>query len=498
MHLRLVINNTDDLSGGYSAIRDFNESGGIIGAADIADWQIVDRDGSIAPNHACIHYIDHQFCLESLVVDGLSINGAKAHLPVGEQIQITDGDTIKIGKFSVTAFVEMTLNEADRLETRGERWAKRFVSVGTLVDQQEDEDITAQNFFESKAMNNGGSIKMRETVKRAQDVDPINLIEESVDSRSTHEMDPVKLFDKVEKADKNYMASKIGDLIDVQPEDAGFAEIPDDLQPGSAYMNMPKVRGEKMSGQTSSKTQNDDDLDSYLEKLAGAAVTNAENHHNIGDVFTRDRYLADVSVENGTEELVDHVLLRPLCAALGLPIQKMSVPQANRLMGDVGEALKAAISGLMESYQRELSDKSHLAETHLHAIEDNPLRLKKSVEEVIQDLLLVRSPVHLSARAAIEESLQLIQYHQKANEKAVEEALDMVLRSLGPVALAKRFKKYKGHAPRAGDLDAWHWEMYQHYYKEMRSEQQGGLSRMFWEVYSQVYDRQMREQTLEG
>ncbi|UXM95234.1 type VI secretion system-associated FHA domain protein TagH [Bartonella sp. HY329] len=498
MHLRLVVNNTDDLSGGYSAIKDFNERGGSIGASDAADWQIVDREGSIAPDHAHIHFIDNQFCLEAVVAGGLSVNGAKAFLPLGEQIQITDGDTLKIGKFLVTAFVEMTINEADQLETRGERWAKRFVSVGTLVDQQENEDITAQNFFESKAMNNGGNIKMRETMKRVQDVDPINLIEESIDSRSTFERDPVKLFDKVEKAEKNYTASKIGDLIDVQPEEPGFAEIPDDLQPGSAYMNMPKVRGEKMSGQTSSKTNNSDDLDSYLERLANAAITDAEKQQNIGDVFTRDRYLADVTLENGSEELVDHVLLRPLCAALGLPIQKMSVPQANRLMSDVGDALKAAISGLMESYQRELSDKSHLAETHLHAIEDNPLRLDKSVEEVIQDLLLVRSPVHLSARAAIEESLQLIQYHQKANEKAVEEALDMVLRALGPVALAKRFKKYKGHAPRVGDLDAWHWEMYQHYYKEMRSEQQGGLSRMFWEVYSQVYDRQMREQTLES
>jgi type VI secretion system protein ImpI len=85
-----------------------------------------------------------------------------------------------------------------------------------------------------------------------------------------------------------------------------------------------------------------------------------------------------------------------------------------------------------------------------------------------------------------------------ASEKATDAALDAVLRALAPLALARRFLKYKGHAPRTGDLDAWHWRMYQHYYGELSSDRQGGLSRMFREVFRQVYDREMRAHALES
>ena len=134
----------------------------------------------------------------------------------------------------------------------------------------------------------------------------------------------------------------------------------------------------------------------------------------------------------------------------------------------------------------------------LHAIEDNPLRLAQSPEEAMQDLFLVRSPVHLSASSAVGESLKMLGHHQDACEKAIEAALEAVLRALAPVALARRFMKYKGHTPRTGDLDAWHWGMYQHYYSELSSDRQGGLSRMFWEVFRQVYDREMRARTIES
>ena len=64
--------------------------------------------------------------------------------------------------------------------------------------------------------------------------------------------------------------------------------------------------------------------------------------------------------------------------------------------------------------------------------------------------------------------------------------------------LSRRFSRYKGHAPKTGDADAWHWQMYQHYYSEMKSDRQRGLGRMFWEIFRQVYDREMRSKTLES
>lgn len=503
MRLRLVVHNTDDLAGGYRAVCEFDETGGIIGSSMDCDWQLGDRKGSVFAHHAAIEFVDKQFCLHTDHEKALKINNSKAFIKPGQKMQLTDGDQICIGRFEISSFVEMTLDESDEISSRGERWARRFVSLGSLVDHNEEE-VNAQNLFESKPLRRKGNIELYERMQQAQQVDPVDLIEEQYESRSTFLKDPVALIERELQAEKTGMATKIGNIINLGPEhDHKTAAIPDDLQPGSAYMPLPAVKrpaGGEDSMQPAAGRPQGEDRDSYLEKLAlGARAAQDTNHAGVADIAVRDRYLNDIDMEEvAQDQLVDHVVLRPLCIALGLPIQSMSVPKANQLAKDIGDAFRAAVEGLMRVQQKNLADKSYLPQTHLHAIEDNPLRLDKSADEVIKDLLLVKSPVHLSAEAAIAESLELIRHHQQSSETAAEEALDAVLRALSPAALAKRFKKYKGHAPRAGNLDAWHWEMYQHYYNEIRSVQQGGLSRMFWEIYRQVYDREMRNLTLEG
>ena len=82
--------------------------------------------------------------------------------------------------------------------------------------------------------------------------------------------------------------------------------------------------------------------------------------------------------------------------------------------------------------------------------------------------------------------------------EAINAALGAVLAALAPDQLSRRFARYKGHAPRVGDQDAWHWQMYRHYYEEMKSDRQRGLTRMFWEIFRQVYDREMRSKALAG
>lgn len=516
MQLTLVVNNTDELDGGTKATAIFNEDGGVIGSLESANWVLSDRQGSVQPHHLSVHHIDGQFCLEANSGARVFVNGASTPVASGEMFQVTDGDTLQVGNFMINAYVTASAEEVDHSVTNGEAWAKRFVSVGTLVGDYQEQQISSQNLFDSEVMRRDNGGELRERLMRARKTDPIEMLEEQTSTRSTNLKDPIAALEREQKAESNIMASKVGEVLNIEPEEAHFVEVPDDLQPGSAYVAPPVIREavsyseaeyqdaeyskpKKRASKASSKSVTSDDMDSYLEMLARSAKNPAsEETRRVTDASVRDAYLGEMDDDElPEEELVDHVVLRPLCNALGLNIRELSMPQANRLAKDIGAALKAAISGLMDAHKRELSDKSHLAETHLHAIEDNPLRLDQSIEGAIKDLFLVQSPVHLSAEAAISESLELLQHHRAASEVATEAALDAILKALSPLALAKRFMKYKGHAPRSGDLDAWHWNMYQHYYAEMRSDQQGGLSRMFWEVYRQVYDREMRQRTME-
>ena len=237
----------------------------------------------------------------------------------------------------------------------------------------------------------------------------------------------------------------------------------------------------------------DPEMDSYLETL-----TNSGGQEMlVSDIQETESWHGSVGLsESGEGEMVDHVVLRPLLSALGLSVGEMSIPEANRITQEIGAALKTAITGLMTIHAQQWEDRSSMNDTHLHPVEDNPIRLAQSPEQAILDLLLVQSPVHLNAPSAIEESLMQIELHEKASRIAADEALEAVLLGLSPQNLAKRFARYKGHAPRVGNLNSWHWEMYEHYYSEMRSDRQRGLTRMFWEVFRQVYDREMRSHQL--
>jgi len=518
MQLRLIVNNTSDLSGSTVATAAFDERGGLIGSKEAADWVLSDRQGSILPEHGRIYHLDGQFCLEAQADDSIYINGAKMPMEAGEMVQLSDGDHLQFGLFSLQAYVSSG-QEAEKGDDtpHGDRdsagFGQRFAPVAALIS--DDETQAHHSLFHDDSMRHEVA-DLHQRLELANKRDPIEMMEESSSSRTTMARDPIAALERDRQAEKMHMTSKIGDVLHAEVEEAHFVEVPDDLMPGSTYVSAPVVRSNEGSGDyaTPNKPQKSqqnakNDMDSYLEMLARTAKSpssqqNAEHivydeeGEAVPDAYLRDSYLG--ALEEGEDmgsELVDHVVLRPLLAALGLDIRQMSMPQANRLAGDIGAALKTAIAGLMQTHRQELADKSHLAETHLHAIEDNPLRLDQSVDAAIKDLFLVQSPVHLSAQAAIEESLELLRHHRSASEVATETALATILQALSPLALARRFMKYKGHAPRSGDLDAWHWKMYQHYYAEMRSDQQGGLSRMFWEVYRQIYDREMRQRTME-
>jgi len=541
MQLQLIVNNVNDLDGTAGSSAVFGVGGGLIGSSGDADWTLTDRQGTVLGQHLSVHHLDGQFCLHVLPGALVYVNGSTSPVRAGEFFQVADGDEIKVGIFTLTAYVNLEGQDRQSQDTQGEAWARRFASVGNLVGGDDHQAISSAALFESPLMQRTGSA-LQTRLDEASRKDPIEMMETRKSTRTTNEKDPIAVFEREQKTEaRAMMTSKVGEILNIEPEEAHYVELPDDLQPGSSYVPMPQAQSfgketfeenfdyeddthsparqqpPPLSG-ASKRPLDNEDVDSYLTMLAQAAKTPArvgsssdfqadngapyeDDWQRMADAGHRDSYLGQITQgevindENDGDGLIDHVVLRPLCAALGLNIAQMSQPQANRLAHDIGAALKAAVSGLMSAYQREISNKSHLAETHLHAIEDNPLRLDVSVEAAIRDMFLIQSPVHLSAPAAISESLELLSHHRAASEVATEKALEAILHALSPLALARRFMKYKGHAPRAGNLDAWHWTMYQHYYAEMRSDKQGGLSRMFWEVHRQIYDREMRRRT---
>ncbi|MFQ2386480.1 type VI secretion system-associated FHA domain protein TagH [Aeromonas dhakensis] len=188
---------------------------------------------------------------------------------------------------------------------------------------------------------------------------------------------------------------------------------------------------------------------------------------------------------------VDHVALTPLMRGLGQPLQLQDTQQAHDMLEEMGKTVRAIVEGLLALQ----TEQAALADKHLRPIEDNPLRLGLDYDETLAVLFAEqKSPVHLSAPAAVAESLHNVRIHHVANQQAIGAALDSILQAFSPEALIGRFGQYRrSGAPGMAD-EGWAWNMYQHYYRELTSARQQGFAKLFHQVYAQAYDQAVRQQ----
>ncbi|HDX8376101.1 type VI secretion system-associated FHA domain protein TagH [Aeromonas dhakensis] len=188
---------------------------------------------------------------------------------------------------------------------------------------------------------------------------------------------------------------------------------------------------------------------------------------------------------------VDHVALTPLMRGLGQPLQLQDTQQAHDMLEEMGKTVRAMVEGLLQLQ----TEQAALADKHLRPIEDNPLRLGLDYDETLAVLFAEqKSPVHLSAPAAVAESLNNVRIHHVANQQAIGAALDSILQAFSPEALIGRFEQYRrSGAPGMAD-EGWAWNMYQHYYRELTSARQQGFDKLFHQVYAQAYDQAVRQQ----
>lgn len=185
-----------------------------------------------------------------------------------------------------------------------------------------------------------------------------------------------------------------------------------------------------------------------------------------------------------------HVAITPLMRGFDAQLPIRNSQEANDFLEEVGKTLKATIEGLLalQRSQHGLRDK------HLRPIEDNPLRLNMDYDTTLSLLFAdQKSPVHLSAPAAVAESLHNLRLHHQANQQAITQALNTMLEAFSPERLMTRFMHYLRSNERQDRDSAWAWEMYKNYYQELSSSRQQGFEKLFGEVYEQAYDQALRQ-----
>lgn len=183
------------------------------------------------------------------------------------------------------------------------------------------------------------------------------------------------------------------------------------------------------------------------------------------------------------------VSLSPLLKGVGADIRLQNSQDVYNFMAEMGLSLRRTIEGLMKLHHTQ----NLFERKQLLPIEDNPLKLNLSYEKTINTMYGEdSSPVHLAPSSAIEESLNNICLHNKANQIATLEALGALLTAFSPENLSKRFLRYRRASEPQKPDNAWFWQMYRNYYQELVSDRQHGLDKLFKEVYEQTYDYELR------
>lgn len=207
----------------------------------------------------------------------------------------------------------------------------------------------------------------------------------------------------------------------------------------------------------------------------------------------RERQRMPESSRNPQEVSRQHISGAPILRGLDADIDFADSDEMRLFLEEAGQTLKATVEGLLALHQGENSRHQALR-TRLQPIEDNPLRLANEYPDTIQTLFAAkRSPVHLSAPAAVRESLESLNHHQQATREAIREALEAILHAFSPEALLRRFHGYRRGLQDNEDEGRWAWDMYQHYYRELKSSRQQGFERLFQEVFDQAYDQHLRQ-----
>lgn len=445
--IALVVTNPERLRLGTLPRHNFDRHGGVLGSSD-ADWLLADGRGGVKPRHCQIVWEDGAFC----VVDrcgATRINDSPDALGQDVSVRLAEGDRLHLGPFCIIVHLE----EGDHsLPDPGRHLAEH--SVDELLNAQEN-GLESLPPLPPESTGSG-------------DIDPtppeFRALMRPLDDIP---LDPLQAMDNAENQND---AGTPAESLD--PHHYGMSEptTPPDLA---------QTRFEALSG--SPRLHFGDNRMSSQEPIAGAhpAGVNYYGQFEGAQVASGDPRAA----------------IAPLLEGLGASLGELDAQSSYRLLYEAGQTLGALIHGLLALYQQQSSGQASIGVQGrtLQPIEDNPLRLGLDYQATLRAMFSgQRSLVHLSPNAAVDESLTQLRRHNEALVSGIAAGLEALLQAFDPALLMERFSRYQPAQAGSTSQGEWAWHMYVHYYNELKSDRQGGFSKLFREVFDQHYDRALR------
>ncbi|MDE1349428.1 type VI secretion system-associated FHA domain protein TagH [Vibrio aestuarianus] len=485
--LSLIVTNVQHLESGLAAQCIFNQQGGVIGTVNDAHWRLRDSAGHIHNRHCEIRIVDGAFCIQDLC-GHTYVNGSHMPLGQGELAKLSHKDEVTLGPYQIRVVVG-NVGEDDLLAHGSLDQLFEQQSIDLLKDASPDELDTEESNPEQNS------------------ADPITALDELFNDIKQEE----SLLEEAEKIEPQHGSSLLTE------NDSGPTPLQFTPQADSEYEMTSSIRLKKILGLGKRPTQ--PELTAGVDRTSTIQAVHTKQHdfndsnNNVPEGLAMDDKVLDLleeevaksyqphtDVQRSTSENASHLLTGPMLNGLGVEVgDNHDMAKMHMLSEELGQSLQACVQGLLELHQQVREGRFGMMNRNLQPIEDNPLRLGLSYEETIRTLYDAdKSLVHLSAPAAISESLKNVRDHNEAMQHATTEALNQILNAFSPQVLLRRFHHYKRNSDQQNQSsESWAWQMYCNYYQELTSNRQKGFEKLFWEIFEQSYDKKIREKQLE-
>jgi len=480
LSLSMVITNTQHLASGMSPKMLWPSVGGSIGSGFADDWKLEDSEGAVRPDHCDIIVVDGSFCLKDTSGETY-INGSS--MPIGKngRAKLCHKDEINIGPYHIRVLLTQIGNEQDSEQ-----------SLDQLIS-------TDQNDL----LDNGEANVVTKSIEESES-DPLLALDDLMGQPE----DPERLINqRPELLDKRFSFNDVelqeqAPLVSTQQSDGESAL--------TSSIGLKRILGFGKS--LTHRVQSHFDMDSKSNNNTNNIETRVEQKMNKSEGYGMNNNVLDLLEEEVAKSMTpssshkneghgnNHLLTGPMLNGMGVDfLDSDNMEKMHVLSQELGESLRSCIEGLLELHKQIDNGHFGIMNRSLQPIEDNPLRLGLDYQETIKTMYESdKSLVHLSAPAAINESLKNIRDHNDAVQHATGEALQQILAAFSPQVLLRRFNSYKRSQENDHiDGDSWAWNMYCSYYEELTSSRQKGFEKLFWQIFEQSYDKKIREKQLE-
>lgn len=494
--ISFVVTNPQILEAGLSASNVFTVSGGFIGSGLTDDWCLKDGAGDVRESHCRIVYVDGFFCLSD-VSNATYINGSLMAVGRKTLARLNEKDVLNIGPYKIRVSFELSADEM----SQGPQTIDRLFSV--------DEDELNLNRFDlvqDQAQAHSQPHIAYDPLLALDELEE-HVVEEDLINEpepDQEELDKEALTEYLLAQDQVWKGPEL--LVQADSErdsDSAIAlQTSSQKKPLSLSKTIEKEESKGLFSKAKSKAE------SFKQNSKKTISTLTKKTHNNWNLATKESQMDEEVLDLLEKEMGmdfsqeapegegNHLLTGPIFRGLGVnAANNDNAADLQLLSEEMGASLKAAIAGVLDIHKQVETSRYGGMNKNLQPIEDNPLRLGMTYEQTVLTMFdSNRSPVHLSAPAAIDESLRLVQHHNAAVENAISEALTHVLNAFSPETLMRRFMSYRRPGQFVNESqEEWAWGMYESYFKELSSNRQQGFEKLFWEIFDQFYDKKLRD-----